>query len=315
MNTEYTCECGKTFKSSSALNGHCANCQIHKDAKKKKDLALLKERESRRLPNGMFICENCGNEHDGSYGSGRFCSESCQAIFAATASAKSRKQTKANRIKSRAPYGTWKCDRCNLVFETKALLVNHNRAVHPVKNSSSWNKGLTKETNDCIAKAAKKTSKTLHEGYESGRLVQPEWTDDRRAKQSEYAKANKLGGYHKNGGRGKRGWYKGFWCDSSWELAWVIYNLEHGIHFVRNTKGFPYKFDGEMHEYHPDFLMDDGSYVEIKGWYDAKTNAKHQAFRELGYTLIVLNKTNIEKYLTYVQAKYGLNYIDLYETK
>ena len=26
-------------------------------------------------------CENCGNEHDGSYGSGRFCSEHCKASF------------------------------------------------------------------------------------------------------------------------------------------------------------------------------------------------------------------------------------------
>ena len=29
----------------------------------------------------MKICENCGKEHDGSYGSGRFCSHSCQASF------------------------------------------------------------------------------------------------------------------------------------------------------------------------------------------------------------------------------------------
>ena len=27
------------------------------------------------------ICENCGKEHDGSYGSGRFCSEKCARSF------------------------------------------------------------------------------------------------------------------------------------------------------------------------------------------------------------------------------------------
>lgn len=34
---------------------------------------------SKRLPNGMFKCENpdCGKEHDGSYGSGRYCSKKC----------------------------------------------------------------------------------------------------------------------------------------------------------------------------------------------------------------------------------------------
>lgn len=57
-------------------------------------------------------------------------------------------------------------------------------------------------------------------------------------------KNKKSGGYRKNGGKGIRGWYKGYWCDSSWELAYVIYNLEHNIHFIRNTKGFNYKFEG-----------------------------------------------------------------------
>ena len=26
-------------------------------------------------------CENCGNEHDGSYGSGRFCSDHCRRVY------------------------------------------------------------------------------------------------------------------------------------------------------------------------------------------------------------------------------------------
>jgi len=29
----------------------------------------------------LHICENCGKEHDGSYGSGRFCSKSCKMSF------------------------------------------------------------------------------------------------------------------------------------------------------------------------------------------------------------------------------------------
>lgn len=28
-----------------------------------------------------LICENCGKEHDGSYGSGRFCSKECARAF------------------------------------------------------------------------------------------------------------------------------------------------------------------------------------------------------------------------------------------
>lgn len=28
-----------------------------------------------------MICENCGKEHDGSYGSGRFCSKECARSY------------------------------------------------------------------------------------------------------------------------------------------------------------------------------------------------------------------------------------------
>lgn len=39
----------------------------------------------------MFICEKCGKEHNGSFGSGRFCSKSC---------ANSRKHTEESRLKT-----------------------------------------------------------------------------------------------------------------------------------------------------------------------------------------------------------------------
>ena len=39
------------------------------------------------------------------------------------------------------------------------------------------------------------------------------------------------GGKRHGSGRGKKGWYKGYYCDSTWELAWVIYQLDHGVKF------------------------------------------------------------------------------------
>ena len=315
----YQCECGKVFKSCQALCGHKANCQIHKDAKKLAEELLKQEREARRLPNGLFKCDNpnCTNEHDGSYGSGRFCSKSCYKSYVGIQSGKSKKNRKhtnpIKRLKDRAPYGTWKCKRCNLVFETRRQLEAHNHEVHPIKKGVAWNKGLTKETDERIAIGAEKVSKTLKDGFKNGKFIQSEWTDERRARQSKYAKDRKLGGYHKNGGKGKRGRYRGFWCDSSWELAYVIWNLEHNVKFSRNTKGFPYVFENEVHQYHPDFLLEDGTYVEIKGWYDNKTLIKHQTFRDLGYKLQVIDKNNIEMYLTYAVEKYGNDFIKLYE--
>ena len=38
--------------------------------------SIKKENESK-----VYICENCGKKHDGSYGSGRFCSKSCKCAF------------------------------------------------------------------------------------------------------------------------------------------------------------------------------------------------------------------------------------------
>lgn len=61
----------------------------------------------------MFKCEACGKEHDGSYGSGRFCCKSCYKSFSGYKSGESRRLHKFKRKMSRSPYGTWKCKICN----------------------------------------------------------------------------------------------------------------------------------------------------------------------------------------------------------
>ena len=56
-------------------------------------------------------CENCHKEHDGSYGSGRFCSLHCRKSYIAK-KVKNRKSIfalAAYNAKRKAPYGTWKC--------------------------------------------------------------------------------------------------------------------------------------------------------------------------------------------------------------
>lgn len=98
------------------------------------------------------ICENCGNEHDGSYGSGRFCSDHCRRVYSGKRVNINGKQKCNFRGKRKAPYGTWKCEQCNIVFETRKKLHEHNHQVHPVQDGSSWNKGLTKESDARIAK-------------------------------------------------------------------------------------------------------------------------------------------------------------------
>jgi hypothetical protein len=110
-------------------------------------------------------------------------------------------------------------------------------------------------------------------------------------------------------GKGHRGWYKGFYCQSSWELAYVIYNLEHNIIFERNTKGFIYVFENKEHKYYPDFIIN-GEYIEIKGYKDKKCKAKIEQFKE---NLKVFERKDMKMYLDYVISKYGENFIFLYE--
>lgn len=105
-------------------------------------------------------------------------------------------------------------------------------------------------------------------------------------------KYHRCGGMRDRGGYGKQGWYNGYHCDSSWELAWVIYQLDQGITFKRNTKDkFPYKFEGKIYNYYPDFILSDGTYVEIKGYDSKKWKAKLKAFPQ-DLNLVVLYKND-----------------------
>src|ERR1035437_2452448 len=78
-------------------------------------------------------------------------------------------------------------------------------------------------------------------------------------------KNKRCGGYRHGSGIGKKGWYKGYWCDSSWELAWVIYNIEHNILFERNHIGFEYVYNNCSYKYYPDFKINN-TYYEIKAF-------------------------------------------------
>lgn len=124
------------------------------------------------------------------------------------------------------------------------------------------------------------------------------------------AKSRKLGGYNRNSiKKHKKGMYKGYWCDSSWELAYVIYNLEHNIKFKRNNKKFPYFYKGKIKNFIPDFIVND-SYVEIKGYFGPEANAKIKHFTGI---IEILDDNKIKKYINYCIDKYGSNFINKYE--
>ena len=315
---KFICECGRSFDKIQGMTGHQKNCQTHKDIVKQK-------KEARRLPNGMFKCENpdCGKEHDGSYGSGRFCCEKCRHHYSALISNQTQikngtKKRSINFINFNrcSPHGTWKCSQCNLIFKTRAELYKHKRCQHECTHA--WNKGLTKLTSQVIADASLKVSAALKNGYKTGKIHNvfddPEKRQVICSKIKLAAKLNrKMGGRRKGAGRSKHGWYKGIWCDSSWELAWVIYNLDHKIEFKPYIGYFEYQFQNEIHKYYPDFILNDGTIVEIKGNETSdQWKAKLEQFPE-DKCLQVIGKNEIGKYLNYVVEKYGKNFIQLYD--
>ena len=116
------------------------------------------------------------------------------------------------------------------------------------------------------------------------------------------------GGYRQGSGRGKHGWCRGIYCDSSWELAYVLYNTDHNIRFERNKEGFEYEFENKIRKYFPDFIVD-GKYVEIKGYDSPQWQAKLEQFP---HKIEVLQKEEIKKYIDYASKKYG-NFIGMYE--
>lgn len=118
------------------------------------------------------------------------------------------------------------------------------------------------------------------------------------------------GGLREGSGRGKQGWYKDYFCQSSYELAWVVYHLEHNMKFERNLNGFEYKYEGKSHKYYPDFILEDGTYVELKGFADKKCEEKIKQFE---HQLVVLFKDDLKPILEYTIERYGKDFIRLYE--
>ncbi len=179
------------------------------------------------------------------------------------------------------------------------------------KGSVPWNKGKKGIYSE---EYRNKISNSLV-GKSSGRASTPEKEIERRLKISQTMKSNpKSGGLRTNSGRGKKGWYKGYWCDSSWELAWVIYNLEHNINFVRNDVGFEYEYEGKKRKYYPDFLITE-TYYEIKGRrsFEKMDNENKEKIRQFKQNLVILYEKQIKPYLNYVIEKYGKDFIRLYE--
>jgi len=215
-----------------------------------------------RLKRGSIVfihmkkCIRCNKEHDGTFGSGKYCSRSCANSRTFSEESK-KKKSKAN------------------------------------KNQIPWNKG-------------KKWSFVISKCLQCGEDIEHRISSPRKYHQECWLKAS--GGYRRGSGIGKSGWYKGYWCDSTYELAWIIYQLEHNRPFKRNKQKYEYLFNGKTKKYIPDFFQD-GKLIEIKGYLTEQTKIKLKSVPDLQ----VLFKKDLKKEFDYVVSKYGKDFTYLYD--
>ena len=191
------------------------------------------------------------------------------------------------------------CQFCGKTCKNRNSLCNHERQCNQNPNKqviyrpgfndfgrTAWNKGLNKETSEGV----KKHSKSLLQWY----MEHPDHTQ---------------GGFKErsNSRKYKFGTYKGYYCDSSWELAFLVYNIDHGIQTIRNTEAFPYEYEGKVRKYYPDFIID-GVYYELKGIVTERELAKINQFpKEL--KIIMITQKEIQKYISYCKITYGNDFV------
>ena len=120
-------------------------------------------------------------------------------------------------------------------------------------------------------------------------------------------KCIRTGGPREGSGFAKTGYYRGIYCGSTYELAFVIWNLDQNIKIDRCKDSFEYEFDGKKHRYYPDFVIDNKIY-EIKGRIGPIDFVKIKAANA-----ILIDKDKMKKYIDYTAKTYKVSKTKLYE--
>jgi endogenous inhibitor of DNA gyrase (YacG/DUF329 family) len=226
----------------------------------------------------MNICEKCLKEHDGTFASGRFCSRSCANT----------------KIHSE---------------ETKRKISNSvkNSEIFYKRNAPNKLKRITKICPICNNSFITVTYKNDKSRIFCSRKC---FIFDQKNGHKYSKKVS--GGYRKGSCKSHGGYYKNIWCDSTYELIWIIYNLDHNIQFERNDIGFPYTTpDGKKHLYYPDFIQDN-EYIEIKNYLKENDQYKISNFP---HKLTILFGKDLQKHFEYVYSVYGKDLKSLYSER
>ena len=207
---------------------------------------------------------------------------------------------------------------------SKAIKLAHRegRCFSGFKGKEGWSKGLTKETNTYLKDRGDK----LHERYLNNE-IQPSFLGKKHSSQTRNQISKSRTIYILNhpetylsGRYFKKGYYKGLYFHSSWELAFFVYYEEsNNLYFRRNNSEYLlYNHNNITHRTIPDFKLNinekDFEYIEIKGRMDddqaiSKYNQTKDKVKYLFFKDVI-------PYLNYCVNKYGENFYNiLYEKK
>ena len=129
---------------------------------------------------------------------------------------------------------------------------------------------------------------------------------------SNFANEHDFGGknYSKKFHNGK---YHGIRCDSSWELAYLVYNLEHNIPIKRCNIKFYYIDENNIkRKYTPDFIINDNEIIEIKGYLSDRDRLKNIQNKQVH----ILFYEDLIDVFNYIKNKYGNKFWEiLYDNK
>jgi hypothetical protein len=114
----------------------------------------------------------------------------------------------------------------------------------------------------------------------------------------------RTGGYRKESFRfGIKGSYQGIHCDSTWELAFLIFNLDHLNHIERAKNPLFYVDQtGMTKKYYPDFKVN-GVLIEIKGRFTEIDRLKLKA----NPNVKLLLKDDLVDCFSYIKTKYNIS--------
>lgn len=238
----------------------------------------LSKRNHIRNPIVVKICPKCGIEHTKN---GKFCSRRC-----------ANSHTISKELKKKISCGVTK-----FFDSVKPNRISKHGYQHVCKNCKTSFLG-TKNQKFCSRECARIANKeislsALKKGIETLR------------------KSGNLGGYRPGSGRAKHGYYKGIYCGSTYELVWLIYQLDHGNPVER----FPGELEWNGIKYVPDFLQN-GRIVELKGYEKQESVDKKTAVaNHFGYDVLVLREKDLKLEFDWVKSHYQYHDLEeLYDT-